>query len=264
MKAKAICVYDDGAVVGTPLIGAVGLSVLIDVDGESTLFDTGMRGRYLMHNLDHLDVDVDTIRRVVISHVHKAHIGGLEAFLSKREGNTEVIVTPDLKGMGPATLMGIPIRKAPLSRIPDETLGKADIKEVDEWTQLSDHLFITGMPGNSEASDNRIKENHLVLMTAKGPAVICGCCHNGLVPLLSYVEKMTGKKVCAVIGGIHLMKAKKDHVYGIAGSLKDDHGTPMLYLSHCSGVKQITNLREKLGLNGVREFYAGTEIAFDL
>jgi len=259
MEARVVCVYDDGAVVGTPLIGAVGLSILVEADGERTLFDTGLRGRYLMHNLDHLDTDVNTVDRVVISHAHMAHIGGLEAFLGKREGKVDVIVTPDLRDMGPSTFLGIPIKKAPLSRMPPETLGKAEIKEADAWTQLSDHLYLTNSQG-----DTAIKENSLVLMTAKGPVVICGCCHNGLANLLSHVEETTGKKVRAVIGGTHMLKMKKDDVYVIAGSLKDDHGTPLLYLNHCSGVKQITNMREKLGLKGVIDFYAGTEIHFDL
>jgi len=261
MKAKAVCVYDEGAVVGTPLIGAVGLSILVDVDGERTLFDTGMRGRYLMHNLDNLEIDVNTVDRVIISHAHRAHAGGLEAFLEKRNGSAEVIVTPDLKHMEPAKLLGIPIGKAPLSKMSEETIGKADIKEVDAWTQLSDHLFITDIP--SEGPD-AVKENALVLMTSKGAVVICGCCHNGLLSFLSYIEEMTKEKVHAVIGGTHMLKMKKDDVFSIADSLKEDHGNPMLHLNHCSGVKQMTNLREKLGLKGVHEFYAGTEIEFDL
>ena len=265
MKAKAVCVYDDGAVVGTPLIGAVGLSILIDVDGERTLFDTGMRGRYLMHNLDNLEIDVNTVDRVVISHAHRAHTGGLEEFLEKRERSIEVIVTPDLRDMGPVKLLGIPIKKAPLSSMSAETIGKAEIKETDAWTQLSDHLFITEMPpGNAAEPDTAVKENALVLMTPKGAVVICGCCHSGLSSFLSYVEEMTKKKIHAVIGGTHLLKTKKDGVFAIADSLKKDHGTPMLYLNHCSGVKQITNLRERLGMKGVHEFYAGTEIQFDL
>jgi len=260
MKAKAVCVYDDGAVVGTTLIGAAGLSILIDVDGERTLFDTGLRGRYLTHNLDNLEIDVNTVDRVVISHAHMAHTGGLEAFLEKRERSIEVIVTPDLKEMEPAKLLGIPIKKAPLSRMSAETIGKADIKETDGWIQLSDHLFITRIP----SEDAAVKENALVLMTSKGAAVICGCCHGGLSSFLSYVEETTKKKIHAVIGGTHLLKMKKDEVFAIADALKKDHGAPMLYLNHCSGVKQITNLREKLGLKGVHEFYAGTEIEFNL
>jgi len=262
MEAKVVCVYDDGAVVGTSLIGALGLSILIDVDDERTLFDTGLRGRYLMHNLDQLEVDANTVDRIVISHAHNAHVGGLEAFLSEREKGLEVIVTSDLKDMMPVKFLGLPVKKPPLSRMPAETLEKAHIKETIDWTQLSEHLFITG-EGNG-GSDTGVKENSLVLMTAKGPAVICGCCHNGLLPLLSFVEEKTGKNVCAVVGGLHLLKAKKDYVYGIARSLKDDHGAPMLHLDHCSGVRQITNLREKLGLKGVNEFYAGTEIIFTL
>ncbi|MCL2890596.1 MAG: MBL fold metallo-hydrolase [Methanomassiliicoccaceae archaeon] len=262
MIARVTCVYDEGAVVGTPLIGARGLSMLVDADGERTLFDTGMRGRYLMHNLDILETDVNTIDRVVISHAHIAHAGGLEAFLERRERNVDVIVTQDLKDMGPAKLLGIPVGKAPLSKMSSETIGKANLIESNARTQLSEHLFITDIPNAS--SDAGVKENALVLMTAKGAVVICGCCHGGLTQFLSYIEDITKKKVRAVIGGTHMMKMKKDEVFATADSLKDGHGTPMLYLNHCSGVKQVTNLRVKLGLNGVHDFYAGSVAEFEI
>ena len=73
-KAKVLSVYDEGALEDTPFIGATGFSVLVEVDGQRTLFDTGMRGRYLIHNLDYLDVKPDMIDRVVISQIGRAHV----------------------------------------------------------------------------------------------------------------------------------------------------------------------------------------------
>ena len=80
-KAKVLSVYDEGALEDTPFIGATGFSVLVEVDGQRTLFDTGMRGRYLIHNLDYLDVKPDMIDRVVISHNHKGNMGGFSSIV---------------------------------------------------------------------------------------------------------------------------------------------------------------------------------------
>ena len=74
MKASVRCVYNEGSQPGTPYIGAKGFSLLIEVDGERTLFGTGLRGRYLIHNTDHLEIDADSIDRIVISQIGRAHV----------------------------------------------------------------------------------------------------------------------------------------------------------------------------------------------
>ena len=258
MKAKVLSVYDEGSVPDTPLIGAKGFSVLIDADGQRTLFDTGRRGGYLMHNLDYLEVDPNTIDRVVISHMHMDHVGGLETFLEKREEAVDVIVTKDGERTTEVRFLGIPIKKAGLSNYSKETAAKMRLHKEGEWTQLSKSLFLSNVP-NSTGVD----ENMLVLMTIGGPVIICGCCHGGIAAAIEHVERITDKKVSAVLGGVHLVKKKKDEVYEVAASLQEK-GPPALYLNHCSGQTQRTHLREKLGLKAVRDLYAGTEIQFDV
>jgi 7,8-dihydropterin-6-yl-methyl-4-(beta-D-ribofuranosyl)aminobenzene 5'-phosphate synthase len=257
MKAKVLSVYDEGSLERTSLIGARGLSILIDVDGERTLFDTGMRGNYLMHNLDILGADPNAVDRIVISHAHKEHAGGLQQFLERREKSIDVLTTSDRIDMT-RRFLGIQIGKDGGSA---ETSPKMNVVAVSEWTKLSENLFITGKipDGGSET----IGENSLVLMTKNGPAVICGCCHGGLGRTLSFVGEMTGRKVTAVIGGTHMLRMRRKQVHEVAEMLKDN-GPPSLYLNHCTGHTQRTYLREKLGLNAVKEFYVGTEIRFDV
>ncbi|MCL2143342.1 MAG: MBL fold metallo-hydrolase [Methanomassiliicoccaceae archaeon] len=263
MKAKVLSVYDEGSLVRTALIGARGISILIDTDGERTLFDTGMRGNYLMHNMDHLNIDVNTIDRVVISHMHRPHIGGLAAFLERRDAAVNV-VAPSRIDMRKRVL-GIQMGK---EEIPDGMSGKMNIGVISEWAQLSDNLFVTGSvpaeaPPAGAAPEAQTEENSLVLMTKKGPVLICGCCHNGISNVMSFIKERTGKKVAAVIGGLHMVKMKRTEVHAVADTFADS-GPPELYLNHCTGQTQRTYLREKLGMDAVKEFYAGTEISFDI
>jgi 7,8-dihydropterin-6-yl-methyl-4-(beta-D-ribofuranosyl)aminobenzene 5'-phosphate synthase len=258
MKAKLLSVYDEGSIPDTSLIGARGFSVLVDVDGERTLFDTGRRSAYLTHNLDYLEVDVNTVDRVVISHMHIDHIGGLEKFLEMRDEAVDVIIPPDGERMTDVKFLGIPIKKVGLSNISKEARSKMTPSAVGEWTQLSKSLFLSGTPGSGG-----IDENILVLMTTGGPVMICGCCHCGIGPAIGFVEERTSKKVSGVVGGVHLVDKKKAEVHGIAEALKEK-GVPALYLNHCSGQTQRTHLREKLGLKAVKDFYVGTEIQFDV
>jgi len=252
MKAKVLSVYDEGAVERTPLIGARGLSMLVEVDDELTLFDTGMRGNYLMHNMENLEIDPNAIRRVVLSHAHRTHTGGLPAFLEKRKEKVDVLMPP---GCGEATekRFGLFTASAMPKMSPDVS-SKMNTVTVNEWTKLSDRLFVTAPLGG---------ELFLVLMTKNGPVMMCGCCHSGIAEAVSHVKEASGKKVAAVIGGTHLAGMKRKEIHAIAETLKDS-GPPMLHLNHCTGVAQKTYLREKLGLIGVKEFYAGTEIRFEV
>jgi 7,8-dihydropterin-6-yl-methyl-4-(beta-D-ribofuranosyl)aminobenzene 5'-phosphate synthase len=267
MKARVLSVYDEGALVGTPLIGAKGLSILIDIDDSRTLFDTGLRGNYLIHNMDRLDIEPDSIDRVVISHSHSDHTGGLAGLLEKREKSIEVIVTPDCEYVSKVKFLGIPVKRAGLPNMPEKDMSKMNLRTVSGWTKLSDHLFLTGKISSEtisgSAADIPADESSLVITARKGSVLICGCCHHGLRETIAYVERMTGKKVFTVIGGLHLRRLKKAAVHGVAEGLIEN-GAPLLYVGHCTGESQTTHLREKLGLNAVRNFYVGTEIFFDI
>jgi len=258
MKATVLSVYDEGALERTSLIGARGISMLIDVDGERTLFDTGMRGNYLLHNMDELEVDVNTVDRIVISHAHRAHTGGLAAFLDRRNEAIDVLA-PSRIDMR-RTLFGMPLGK---TEIPAEASAKMRSTTVNEWTQLSDNLFVTGKVAAGAAQPPQEEENSLVLMTKKGPVLICGCCHHGPENVMSYVRERTNRKVAAIIGGIHLVRMKRNDVHEVADMLKGN-GPPALYLNHCTGYSQRTYLREELGMDAVKEFYVGTDIQFDV
>ena len=259
MKAKVLSVYDEGSLPGTPLIGAKGLAILIDVDGERTMFGTGLRGNYLMHNMGHLSIDPNSVDRVVISHMHSDHTGGLQAFLERRDGVTDVFATPDHGDVRKEMILGIPVRRSGFPKVSEELSRKMNIIAVSGRMQLSENLFIAELP----PGDRGLRENVLILMTKNGATMICGCCHCGLSAATACVEEVTGKKVTAILGGTHLTGLRKEDVHEVAEALIES-GPPALYLNHCSGVTQKMRLREKLGLKAVCDFYVGTEIQFDI
>src|SRR5450432_764184 len=54
-----------------------------------TLFDTGPDGAALARNLDSLKVDLIAVDRIVLSHWHRDHSGGILEFLRRRKDATE-------------------------------------------------------------------------------------------------------------------------------------------------------------------------------
>ena len=79
-------VYDNEADPG--LRSGWGFSCLVETE-EKILFDTGPTGEELIFNMDRLGIEAQSISKVVISHNHWDHAGGLEAFV-KMNGRAQV------------------------------------------------------------------------------------------------------------------------------------------------------------------------------
>ena len=58
-------------------IGEWGFSALIELDGKKILFDTGSRENTVLKNAKELNIDLNGIENVYLSHNHKDHTGGL-------------------------------------------------------------------------------------------------------------------------------------------------------------------------------------------
>ena len=245
MKAKVLSVYDEGALEDTPYIGAKGFSALIDVDGERTLFDTGMRGSYLVHNLDFLDVKADSIDRVVISHNHRESIGGLWKLIDSRKRPLDVYVNQKFSTL--KRLFGRPL-------FDEEQSSKVTIHTMEGNTRFSDNLMAIGPFGDEQ-------EFSLVLSTTKGPVVISSCCHGGIGNVLTEVRTETGKDPCHIIGGIDIRKPNQAKVNPIADIIQG-FGSPHMTLGHCAGNGTIMYLRVRFNLKGVDDFYVGTSLEF--
>lgn len=112
--------------------------------------------------------------------------------------------------------------------------------------------------------DPLLDDTSLVFTTTGGYVLLAGCCHAGLLNTLAHVHRVLGKgPVAAVIGGTHMMGFTAGDVARVADVLERDHGTPALYLNHCTGPKAIEQLRARFG-EKVHPFPAGASISLDL
>ena len=88
---KITLVYDNDACPG--LKSDWGFSCLVEVAGERILFDTGPTGEELIFNMKRLDIEARSIDKVIISHEHWDHIGGLRTLI---EINSDIqVFKPD-------------------------------------------------------------------------------------------------------------------------------------------------------------------------
>jgi 7,8-dihydropterin-6-yl-methyl-4-(beta-D-ribofuranosyl)aminobenzene 5'-phosphate synthase len=87
---------------GRYMLGEWGLSILVQADGSNFLMDTGASPYAVVHNVGMMGIDLSAIDRIVLSHGHSNHIGGLTAVLAKMHNNIEIIAHPgiwDAKGV---------------------------------------------------------------------------------------------------------------------------------------------------------------------
>lgn len=72
-----------------------GLSILVETDKVNILLDTG-QSISVSHNADILGIDLGKIDKIVLSHGHFDHTGGLRQILHRMKKEVEIIAHPDI------------------------------------------------------------------------------------------------------------------------------------------------------------------------
>lgn len=248
---------------GPGALGEWGLSMLVEADGQKILFDTG-GGLAAVPNADSMKINLAEIDRIVLSHGHYDHTGGLLEVL-RRAGGKEIIAHPDVwaKKYGsldntPKRYVGIPfIREAlevtgttfSLSREPvklsEHVMTTGEIPMVTDYEIVEKYLCV--MEGDELKQDPINDDLALVIDTVFGLVVILGCAHHGIVNTLKQAKKVTGKElIYAAIGGTHLIHASRERLEKTAAALKE-MGVQFLGVSHCTGFNASAYLAREFG-----------------
>ena len=261
MEIKITTLNENTASLG--FLAEWGLSMLVEADGQKILFDTGM-GIAAVHNAESMRIDLAAIDRIVLSHGHYDHTGGLLE-VSRRAGGKEIIAHPDVWARKYGSLdnaskryVGIPYIREAL-----EVMG-AKFNLSREPVKLSEHIMTTGeipmvtdyeivekylcvMEGDELKQDPLDDDLALIIDTEFGLVVILGCAHHGIVNTLKQAKKVTGKElIYAAIGGTHLVRASKERLEKTAAALKE-MGVQYLGVSHCTGFNASAYLAREFG-----------------
>jgi 7,8-dihydropterin-6-yl-methyl-4-(beta-D-ribofuranosyl)aminobenzene 5'-phosphate synthase len=279
METKVTVVCDN--MISRPgLLGQHGLSMVIEKDGESYLFDTGQR-LSLSLNLKALGKNPRGLKKVFISHGHYDHTGGLK-WLVRKTGRVEIIAHSSVfsrhmlsdreKPEKLPTVIGVPWGRQDLER-----LG-AEFRLIDRSEEVVPGImFLTGIEGPAEGKprDDRLvlqegdrfigdpveDDASLILHTGKGPVLLLGCAHSGVLNILDYVQGKLGViKLHAVIGGTHLMFYGLQYIPDFIERL-DRLSVDLVGVSHCTGLAATIELAKLLG-DKVRVASAGSVFIF--
>ena len=133
-------------------LGEWSFAALFEGEQDAVLFDTGFKEDTVLHNVLHLGVDLSGVEKVVLSHFHSDHTGGLlilrEHFRPANEGALSQVYVAAGFFEQRATATGVEVGPGDFASAQDfkaaaEALGIRFI-EISEPTEIAPKLWLTG------------------------------------------------------------------------------------------------------------------------
>lgn len=218
MKVKII--FDKDSVKDNLQVGW-GVSYLV---GETILFDTGEKGSYLLKNMDILNVNIKKIEKVVLSHNHWDHRGGIWDLIEVNK-YIEIYACSDF------------IEEF------KEKIKLYKYKVIENFEEIADGIYTTGCMQFSY-KESKFYEQALIVRSNKGVSLICGCAHSEILSLVKKAKELFSQdNFYSVFGGFHLMDKEKRYIDYIAEEIKK-MGVNKIGPAHCSGYEAASIFRK--------------------
>jgi len=187
-----------------------GLSIFVQTDRSTFLFDTGPDPVTLEHNLRHLGIDPQEIEFVFISHGHGDHMGGLN-FFARIKKNLPIFI-PNVPSLERC------VRSMGLNPIP-----------ITYPKTIAPGIFSTG------TLNGMIREQGLIIhIRDRGGILLVGCSHPGLIRMIKVAHNVLKRDIFMVMGGFHLGGTRKGELDAIVETF-NQFNVSMVVPIHCSG-----------------------------
>jgi 7,8-dihydropterin-6-yl-methyl-4-(beta-D-ribofuranosyl)aminobenzene 5'-phosphate synthase len=172
-------VYDNKCV-NEGFLPGFGFSALIynSFTENYILFDTGGNSRTLIHNINKFNINISEIAKVIISHNHGDHAGGLDGIYD----------------LNPNIAIFIPIAH---QKAYQRNFKSTNVVGVSELKEIEPNVIISGQFGGLYTKEQclflKLRSNEIIIMV--------GCAHPGLEQFILKARDLGDIK--AIIGGFH-------------------------------------------------------------
>jgi 7,8-dihydropterin-6-yl-methyl-4-(beta-D-ribofuranosyl)aminobenzene 5'-phosphate synthase len=246
------------------IVAEWGLSIFVEADDHKILFDTGLSFS-AAYNATILGIELSQVEKIVFSHGHSDHTGGLLYILRMLKGDVEVIAHPDIWAAkysrypeGQEEYAGVPFPKEAaetlgalfnLTRKPVWISGNivtsGEIPMITEYEMIDPVLYVKE---NGELKPDPLWDDQaLFIKSEKGLIILLGCGHRGIINTIRHAQKLTGlDPVYAVIGGTHLISSSPQQLDSTIAELLS-LGVQRLGVSHCTGLPASAVLAQRFG-----------------
>ncbi len=217
-----IHVVSDNVLIDRRLRPAWGFAAIIETPALNILFDTGRDGDILLSNMQQMLLSPAEIDLLFISHAHRDHTGGLEAFMAER---------PDVM---------LCLTDSALESIRHRLLPDIRYTPVSAPMQIATNIYSSG-----EMSAG-IPEQALILETVEGLVIVTGCAHPGIELVTAQAKQQSGREIYLLAGGFHLSGESEQRVKDLISRLKM-LDVKKVAPSHCTGRRATELFREAWG-----------------
>jgi len=249
----------------------------IDNSELTIMMDAGPTPEVILHNADVMDINLQNIEVIVLSHGHYDHTGGLIAVLKTIGKRVPVIAHPTVFGPKLKIMPHLKFIGAPFTASEVESTGGVLVLTVDP-VKIADGITTTGeVPRRTEFEKVRgfwtvqngrflessmLDDQSLVIdVESRGLVVVTGCSHAGIINIIKHAQKITGnRRIYAVLGGLHLSNAEDMRIQKTVNEL-EKFDPKFLGPCHCTGKKATIKIAETFG-ERCRILHSGDVIEF--
>lgn len=246
-------------------ISEEGLSIYIEINNDKLLLDGGITDAFLK-NSKILNIDLDQVHTIALSHGHWDHGNGLKYINDKKI----LILHPECYTERYSLRRNMAY--AGINQNKEELSKKFELIETRESYKIFENVWFLGeIDRKFEVPEKNLptvlkngKVDYLyddcggvVIKTENGIVIFSSCSHSGIDNIIEQAKKISNEnRVIAVIGGFHL-KQINSYTDQIIKYFKTNN-IRSAYMGHCTSDEVIEYFKEKLiGITQIEKLFAG-------